>query len=182
MPEPVTKGFRLDGIRLDGRIGFYGAPEAAGPRIGDRPAPGEQRRWTPAAFCVSHKHISPDPACVCGWRVTGRVEDLAGLPSGSGLDVSLRCNDDIAARPVVAEVSAWGPTLEGIPGDDPPSTTRTTWMRLEGRIWIREDIARPVVRAARRRYPYARIERYRDLDELAAAVDGHVSTLRPPGA
>ncbi|MFF0542094.1 hypothetical protein ACFYTF_04590 [Nocardia thailandica] len=165
-------GFRLDGLRDDGRIGFYGAPDAdprTCPTIGSRPNPHEWQRWTPAAFCVSYIHISPDPDCVCGWRVCARVTDLAGLPSGSGLDVSLRANDDIADRPIVAEVAAWGPTLPGV--SDPPGTVRTTWLRLESRIWVRRDIPRPLARKVSRRYPWATVGRFGDLDELATAVD-----------
>lgn len=182
----TAMGYRLDGIRSDGRIGFYGAPDADPvrcPRLRDRPTiPGRPKgeefgRWTPAAFCVSHAHISPAPDCVCGWRVSSELADLAGLPHGSGLDVSLRRNDDIADRPVVAEVSAWGPTLAGIPGDDPTSTVRTTWMRLHDRIWIRDDIPRDVVRKARRRYPYADVARFSDLDQLADQVDADTAPV-----
>ncbi len=99
------------------------------------------------------------------------MTNLAELPSPmSGLDVSLMCNDNIPERPVVTEVTARGPKLRGVRPNDPASTVRTTWMRLESRIWIREDIPRTVVRAARRRYPFARIERFRSVAELAGIV------------
>ncbi|WP_454194320.1 hypothetical protein [Nocardia sp. Marseille-Q1738] len=169
LPE-VVHGYRFDGIRPNGTIGFYGAPEAKGPRFGNRPSD-DRARWTPAAFCVQHDHIAPVWDCWCGWHVVADLTELAEYrPSGLGLDVSLRGRDDIAARPVIAEVTARGPKLPGLNLKDPPSTVRATWLRLEGRIWIREGVARPIVRAARRRYPYARIERYSSIGELAGIV------------
>lgn len=176
-------GYRLDGIRVDGRIGFYGAPDADPvrcPRLRDRPMrPGrpkreERGRWTPAAFCISHSHISPAVDCVCGWRVTTDMFDLVDLPDGPGLDVSMQRNDNIGRRPVVVQVSAWGPTLPAVPGEDPDSTVRTTWMRLEERIWIAKDVHRDAVRKARRWYPWARIERFGDLLDLAEALEGEL--------
>ncbi|MEV6660625.1 hypothetical protein [Nocardia fluminea] len=173
-------GYRLDGIRNDGRIGFYGAPDADPvrcprlrdrPRLPNRPQREEHGRWTPAAFCISHPHISPAVDCVCGWRVTTDMFDLVDLPDGPGLDVTMQRNDNIGRRPVVVKVSSWGPTLPPIPGEDPDTTVRTTWMRLEERIWIDKDVHREAVRKARRWYPWARIERFGDLLDLAEALE-----------
>lgn len=175
-----STGYRLDGLRDDGRIGFYGAPDADPvrcPRLRDRPQlprqpqREERRRWTPAAFCISHAHISPAVDCVCGWRVTTDMFDLVDLPDGPGLDVSMQRNDNIGRRPVVVKVSSWGPTLAPIPGADPDTTVRTTWMRMEERIWIARDVSRDTVRKARRWYPWADIERFGDLLELAEALE-----------
>ncbi|MEU7764357.1 hypothetical protein AB0B25_04460 [Nocardia sp. NPDC049190] len=167
----VVHGYRFDGIRPNGTIGFYGGPEAvAQPRIGDRPKE-DRARWTPAAFCVRHRHIAPDWDCWCGWHMVADFTELSGYKTeGLGFDV-VRGRDDITARPVIAEVTARGPKLPGVNLNDPPSTVRATWLRLEGRIWIHESVSRPIVRAARRRYSYARIERYGSVAELATAVE-----------
>lgn len=173
-------GFRLDGWHTTGQIGFYGAPDAAYstyPRIGSRPRPQERPRWTPAAFCVPQltAHIAPDVDCGCGWRVCASVADLAGLPPITGVHVSMQGNDDVSARPVVCEVSAWGPTLPGVhngaPNDDPELTVRTTWLRLESRIWVHQAVSKSTFDKMKHRYPWAAIGWFADLGELAEGVD-----------
>lgn len=176
-----STGYRLDGLRDDGRVGFYGAPDADPvrcPRIANRPRPHELHRWTPAAFCLYGHHIAPHPdpraACACGWRVCELVADLAGQELGHGLDVSLRHLDDVSLRPVVAEVSAWGPTLHS-EAFDPAATVRTTWLRLESRIWIQRDVPLDLVKKVRRTYPWASVGEFRTLLELSDRIDEHPS-------
>lgn len=172
----VMHGYRFDAIRPDGRIGFFGAAEAKGPRIGDRPAPTE--RWTPAAFCLEVQHIAPSRECGCGWHITGDLLELSEyIPRGCGLDATRYHpshvrgafnRDAITSRNAVVEATAHGPKFPGADSTDTARTVRATWLRLETRIWIRVGVPRPVVRAVRRRYPFAQVERFQNLEELAA--------------
>ncbi|HLS78008.1 MAG TPA: hypothetical protein VK083_14585 [Nocardia sp.] len=177
MPE-VLHGYRFDAIRPDGRIGFYGAEEASAPRAGDRPsAPGEDRRWTPAAFCLEMRHVAPYWDCGCGWHVIGELEELAEyVPRGCGLDArryhpghvrGAFHRDAITSRDAVVEVTAHGLMYLGADTTDTDSTVRATWLRMESRIWIRAGVTRQSVRAVRRRYPFAKVERFESLAELA---------------
>jgi hypothetical protein len=163
-PEKVI-GFRLDGIRENGTIGFYGAPESEAQRIGNRPA-WELDRWAPHAFCVTHDHIAPYRGCKCGWYVTTDMQQLSEYTTpGYGLDVSLQTVDRIQHRSVVVEVTAHGPKMR--PGrSDPDSSFRATWVSLNGRCWIRDDVPEETVVRTKNRYPFLRIERFGDLSEV----------------
>jgi hypothetical protein len=170
-PEKVV-GYRLDGIRENGTIGFYGAPESEALRIGDRPTWGW--RWTPHAFCVQSvhstrpSHVAPYRGCKCGWFVTTDIQELSEYTTtGYGLDVSLTTVDYIQHRPVVTEVTAHGPKMAA-GRDDPASTFRATWVSLSGRCWIRDDIPQETVDNTQRLFPFLTIGRFRHLSEVPA--------------
>ncbi|MGI5222282.1 hypothetical protein [Nocardia sp. CA-290969] len=173
-PEKVV-GFRLDGIRENGTIGFYGAPESESPRIGDRPDL-MWKRWTPHAFCAKRAnffrepHVAPYRRCKCGWFVTTDMQELSEYTTaGYGLDVSCTTVDYIQRRPVVVEVTAHGPKMAA-GRDDPLSTFRATWVSLRGRCWIRDDIPKKTVKRTQLLFPFLQIERFSHLSEVPAMV------------
>ncbi|MET8795356.1 hypothetical protein ABZV91_02675 [Nocardia sp. NPDC004568] len=182
LPEKVV-GFRLDGIRPNGTIGFYGAPESTCPRIGDRPVDGW--KWTPAAFCVQPEHstvpphVSPYRRCKCGWFVTTDMQELSEYTTaGYGLDVSCTTVDYIQRRPVVVEVTAHGPKMAA-GRDDPLSTFRATWVSLNGRCWIRDDIPQETVKRTQGLFPFLKIERFHHLSEVPAMVERTQTAYQP---
>lgn len=160
----VMHGYRFDILWLTGRVGHYGEPNVTVPNgVGrdDEPA-----RWSPAACCLLEcDHVAPDVLCTCGWNV---VCNMAELINYAPMYVT-----DIPSRAAVVEVTAHGPTLPGAATDDTETTIRSTRLRMGDRIWIRKGVPRAVVSATRRHYPFARIERFHHLAELAAVpVDG----------
>lgn len=168
-PEKVH-GFRFDGIRKNGTIGFYGAPESEGPRIGNR-LPRNYKKWTPAAFCALTEHVSPSRGCLCGWFVTEKIEELIEYQThGFGLDVSATTVDVIENRPVITEVIGHGPKRRA-GRNDPASAVRVTWVSLYRRVWIRDDIPDRTVRRTKSHWPFLRIERFGDLSELPGLVE-----------
>lgn len=152
-------GYRFDILRPTGRIGHYGAPVRTTPSVAD-PCD-EPARWTPVACCLlGRDHVAPDVLCTCGWNVMCNLAEVVGY---APMYVT-----DIPARAVVVEVTAYGPMFPGAAADDTETTIRSTWLRMGDRIWIRKGVPRSLVGAARRHYPFARIERFRHPAELGA--------------
>lgn len=176
LPEKVI-GYRFDGIRENGSIGAYGAPESdVAPRIGERPRVAV-RTWTPHAFCCretmfpTYCHVAPYRGCKCGWFVTPDIHELAEYThTGPGMSVTRTDTTPIHQRPVIVEVTAHGPKM-GVGRSDPRSTFRTTWASMNGRCWIHEDVPQRTVRLALHHWPFLKIERFGDLSEVPAMVE-----------
>lgn len=136
--EIGRRGWRLDFVRPDGRVGWYGEPE----RNPDRDDPfglfaraAHARRFTPRAFCVdTAAHPAPVPSCFCGWRLVSDPLELHpeatgthstgvrwswgtgstghfGTPEGVGPD-GYDSRDNIIERAAIVEVIAIGTTYK----------------------------------------------------------------------
>lgn len=152
----LMHGYRFDDLWPTGRVGYYGAPDPASPRI---PEGDDEFRWTPQASCRIHGHIAPDGNCTCGWHVALSLPELVAYQPDH---VTY-----IPARAAIVAATAYGPNMVGAASDDTDTTIRSTRLRMGDRIWIRKGVPRAIVSATRRHYPFARIERFHNLAELA---------------